>query len=201
MKRAFFVMVLLAGATLAAQVKAPATPQKRQQVYLGAGVVVTRKLTSDGVKFEPTSAANYELSYRYCVLKHFAVQGDYDLFLNSQKYQTSGGLKSIATDVHAGTANAVIPFGNPLSKRFESSITFGGGALTFVPRNASGLSSQTVGEFSIGGGDDLLLSHNLRIRLQVKGIMYKAPDFGVKSLHTDKLVQTVMPTLGVVYSF
>lgn len=172
-----------------------------QQIAVGGGIVVARKTTVNGVKYEPTTAGAYEVSYRYRILKHVSVQADYDLFMNTQKYLVGSKLTSIGSDVHAATGSAVITFGNPLSKRFESFITVGGGALIFVPRNEGSLASQTVNQFSVGGGDDYRLTHNLRIRAEVKGLTYKAPDFGLTSIHTTKLVDSVIPTLGIVYTF
>lgn len=194
--------ILFFGSLLCAQ-EAPHTTQTeaRQQVAVGAGVSVTRKTTVNGVKYEPTTAGAYEVSYRYRLFRHLSLQADYDLFQNTQKYLTGTNLTTIGSKVHVATGSAVITFGNPLSKRFESFITMGGGAMIYVPRNDSGLASQTVNQFAIGGGDDFLLTHRLRIRAEVKGLTYKAPDFGYSSLHTTKYVNTVVPTLGIVYSF
>lgn len=203
MKTTFmFAVLALAAVSACAQEEAPyATQGTRNQVYVGGGVAVARKATIGDVKYEPTSAGDYVVSYRYRLTKHISAQGDYDLFINTQKYLVGGDLTSIGVYTHAATGSAVVTFGNPLSKRFESFITVGGGALIFEPRNESNLSSQTVGQFSIGGGDDFLLSRNLRIRAQIKGVIYKAPDFGLSSIHTDKYVQAVLPTIGIVYSF
>ena len=194
--------ILFFGSLLYAQEAPHTSPtEARQQIAVGAGVSVTRKTTVNGIKYEPTTAGAYEFSYRYRLLKHLAAQADYDLSLNTQKYLAGTSLTAIGSDVHAATGSAVIPFGNPLSKRFESFITVGGGVLIFVPRNAAGLASQTVSQFAIGGGDDYLLTRRLRIRAEIKGLTYKAPDFGFSSLHTTKYVSTVLPTLGIVYCF
>lgn len=197
----FTALALAAVSACAQENTPPASQRERNQVYVGGGVVVTRKTTVNDVKYEPTSAGDYEVSYRYRLTKHIAAQGDYDLFINTQKYLAGGDLTSVGVYTHAATASAVVTFGNPLSKRFESFITAGGGALIFEPRNEASLNRQSVGQFSIGGGDDFLLSQHLRIRAQIKGIMYKAPDFGISGVHTDKYVQTVLPTIGIAYSF
>jgi hypothetical protein len=145
-----------------------------QQISVGVGAVITRKTTVNGVKFEPTSAGAYEASYRYRILRHLSAQVDYDFFMNAQKYLASGQQTAIRSQVHVLTGSAVFTFGTPFSKRMQ---------------------------YSIGGGDDFLLTHKVRIRAEVKGLTYKAPDFGFASIRTNKYVNTVIPTLGVVYSF
>jgi hypothetical protein len=197
-----FLLALLTAATLCAQ-EQPHTTQTnpRQQIAVAGGLTVTRKTTAGGIKFEPTSAAAYEFSYRYRLMRHISVQADYDFNRNTQKYLVGSQLTSIGSDVHAITGNAVFTFANPLSKRFESFVSVGGGALLFEPRNQGSQASQVVNHFSLGGGDDLLLTPHLRLRAQVKGLMYQAPDFGLSSIHRDKFVSTVIPTLGIVYSF
>lgn len=197
-----FLGILLGATVLQAQQQSPAlSADPHQQVAVGAGIELTRKTTANGIKFEPTTAGDYEISYRYRFLRHLSAQADYDLFMNSQKYLASGSLTRIDARVHAVTGSAVFTFGNPMSKKFESFITVGGGALIYQPRDAAGLARQTVGQFAIGGGDDYLLTRRLRIRAEVKGLTYKAPDFGLAALHSKKYVNTVIPTLGVVYTF
>ncbi len=199
--------ILLTVTALQAQQQSPALPvgphqaDPHQQIAVGAGIALTRKTTVNGIKFEPTTAGDYEVSYRYRLTRHFSAQADYDLFMNSQKYLAGGNLTRIDARVHAVTGSAVFTFGNPMSKKFESFITAGGGALIYQPRNATGLAQQTVSQFAIGGGDDYLLTPKLRIRAEVKGLTYKAPDFGFAGLRTKKYVSTVIPTLGIVYTF
>lgn len=196
------LLVLFFGTLLHAQEQPHVTQMDlSQQISVGAGAVITRKTTVNGVKFEPTSAGAYEASYRYRILRHLSAQVDYDFFMNAQKYLASGQQTAIRSQVHVLTGSAVFTFGTPFSKRMESFISVGGGALVYVPRDANGLAKQTINQFSIGGGDDFLLTHKVRIRAEVKGLTYKAPDFGFASIRTNKYVNTVIPTLGVVYSF
>lgn len=179
----------------------PAKHDSRQQISLQGGATITRKTTINGIRYEPTTSGDVSFGYRYRFTRWFSAEADYDVFRDTQKYQTSSGITAIGTNIHAASANAVITFGNPLSKKFESFITAGGGVLLYDPHTLANSSYQNRSFFVIGGGDDYLLSKHLRIRAQVQGLTYKAPDFGIASIHTDKYVQTVIPTIGVVWSF
>ena len=74
-------------------------------------------------------------------------------------------------------------------------------------------SQQTKPTFLYGGGLDYqvfslvplirrsTLTHHLALRLQYRGLLYKAPDFKVQNLFTGAREHMAEPTIGVVVKF
>jgi len=83
----------------------------------------------------------------------------------------------------------------------------GGGALVFDPTNNGGslpgVQRQTVGVFVYGGGADFPVPNIRRValRLEYRGLVYNAPNFGLSSLDTGKVTHTAEPSAGLVFRF
>ncbi len=173
----------------------------RQQVTLQGSGVFTRKVTDSGVTYKPTSSVGVLAGYRFNINRWLGVEGDFDGFRNSQKFLTSTSTSRLKANVYAATGSAVISLPNPLTKKFQSFVSIGGGALLFDPQDTSFVPRQTRSVIAFGGGVDIPVSRRIAIRAQAKTFMYKAPDFEVSSLRTDKYVQTMIPSVGIVYRF
>jgi hypothetical protein len=173
----------------------------RQQVTLQGSGVFTRKVTDSGVTFKPTSSGGVLAGYRFNINRWLGVEGDFDGFRDSQKFLTSISTSALKTNVYAATGSAVISLPNPLTKKFQSFVSVGGGALIFYPQDTSLAPRQARNVIAFGGGVDIPVSRWIAIRAQAKNFTYKAPDFEVSSLHTGKYVQTMIPSVGVVYKF
>jgi hypothetical protein len=185
-----------------AQVPKPAENHVlKQQVTLQGGGVFTRKTTNADVTYEPTSSAGVLAAYRYNFTHWLGVEGDYEVFRDSQKLASPSAAFSLKENVQVATANAVISFSNPLTKKLESFITVGGGQLIFDPRDAPSASLLRKNVIAIGGGNDFILSRRLALRVQVESFTYKPPVFASSTLKTNKYVQTMTPTVGIVYKF
>jgi len=179
-----------------------ATEANREQVFvLGSAAIAMQKMTDNGITFKPTSNWSVGGGYRVNITHWLGFEGDYNYFRNSQKFTIGTNTTWIPTDVHAMAGVAAIQFGNPLTKRLKSYITVGYGDLVFKPVQVSLYPTQYRGAILVGGGDDLILSHNLSLRFDVKSYTYKAPDFDLSSLKTDKYTQILLPAVGVVYTF
>jgi hypothetical protein len=48
---------------------------------------------------------------------------------------------------------------------------------------------------------DYRLVRALGLRLQYRGLVYKAPDFGLAALSTDSWTHTAEPSVGLVFRF
>jgi hypothetical protein len=82
----------------------------------------------------------------------------------------------------------------------------GGGVLIFSPitnsTNATfGSTTQTVGTFLYGFGLDYRVAHGLGVRFQYRGLLYKAPDYGVSGISTGAWTHSAEPGLGVAFRF
>jgi len=173
----------------------------RQQVTLQGSGVFTRKVTDSGVTYKPTSSGGVLAGYRFNINRWLGVEGDFDGFRDSQKFLTTTNTTALKANVYAATGSAVISLPNPLTKRFQSFVSIGGGALLFDPRDTSFVPRQARSVIAFGGGVDLPVSRQIAIRAQAKSFTYKAPDFEVSSLRTGKYVQTMIPSVGIVYKF
>src|ERR1700733_1205984 len=75
----------------------------RQQIAVSVGGSITRKITSNGLTYNPTSAGLAEGSYRFNFNRWLGVEADYDYFRNSQKFLTSTNTIRLKSDVHTLT--------------------------------------------------------------------------------------------------
>lgn len=185
----------------AAQAEKAVTNFPRQQVTLAAGGAFTRKVTDSGITYKPTSSGAAMIGYRYNILRWLGVEADYDLFQNSQKFNLANSDFRLQTNVHVATGSAVLTLPNPLTKRIKSDLMIGGGAMIFNPRSSGIEALQIRNTIAIGGGMSVPVTRHIAIRAQAQTFLYKAPDFSNTSLHTNKYVQTMVPTAGVVFSF
>jgi len=197
------VALILACSSLRAQATYTAERAARQQVAISVGGSITRKISNNGLTYDPTSAGLAEGSYRFYFKHWLGAQADYDYFHNSQKFATSTPASAfrLKSDVHTLTGGAVINLPNPLTKRFTSFLYVGGGEMFFVQPNATSFESQMVPVITFGGGVDVPFSRHIALRLQGKNYLYKAPEFGTGAPKLDKYAQTLVPTAGVVFSF
>jgi outer membrane immunogenic protein len=97
--------------------------------------------------------------------------------------------------LHAGGDRKVDPF-----------LLGGGGALVFSPIASSananfGSTTQTTGAFLYGMGFNYRLAHGFGLRFQYRGLIYKAPDFGVSDISTGSWSHSAEPSVGLTFHF
>ena len=84
----------------------------------------------------------------------------------------------------------------------QDSVTFllaGGGALVFKPTaNDFGATTQAKAAFLYGGGIDYNLTRVVGLRLQYRGLVYGAPDFGLVGASTGA-GHLAEPSVGLVF--
>lgn len=188
-------------ASLRAQASFAGEHAARQQLAITVGGSITRKITNNGVTYDPTSAGLAEGSYRFNFNRWLGVEADYDYFHNSQKFLTSTSAFRLKSDVHTVTSGAVVYLPNLLTKHFQSSLYVGGGEMFFIQPHATSFKSQMVPVIAFGGGVDVPLSRHLALRFQAKNYLHKAPDFGAGAPKLEKYAQTLVPTAGVAFRF
>ena len=95
----------------------------------------------------------------------------------------------------------------PMYRRIRPFLTVGGGAVIQTPVTTPLLTGEQPGTetspaFVFGFGANVPnFYHHIGMRLQYRGLEYKAPDFGVLSLNTHHSRTTQEPTLGFYYRF
>ncbi|NYF78587.1 outer membrane protein [Granulicella arctica] len=184
-----------------AQAIETATRTPRQQVSVQLGADFTRKVTDAGITYKPTSSGAAEVGYRFNINRWLGAEGDFDFFRDSQKFILSSTTASLKTNVSVATGSVVINLPNPITKRFKSFATVGGGAMIFNPTGTDFTAVQSRNVIAFGGGADFPVTRHIAIRGQAKTFLYKAPDFKMSDLHTSKYVQTMVPSVGLVFSF
>lgn len=187
------VLLALGLSSLAQEIKHEITVQ-------GSGFF-TKETDSNGISSRPTYSGGVMAGYRYDINHWFAAEADYDYFSNSQKFVSPTGFAQLQNNVNAVTGVAVAKF--PLVfHRFAPYALAGGGGIFFHPRNTiASLDTQTEGAFVYGGGFDTGLMRHVDLRLQYRGFVYKAPDFGTSSLHVDSFTHSAVPSAGFVFKF
>jgi outer membrane immunogenic protein len=156
-----------------------------------------------------SNSAGLLATYRFSVTPKNAAELNYGLTRNSQYYSATSGFTgsqsfyAIQSNIHEATADYVF---RPLKLgRLSPYALVGGGALIFVPTGYSYGTNleekQTKGAFLYGVGSDFRVARNIAVRLQYRGLVYKAPDFQVAGITTGSSGHLAEPSLGVVLHF
>ena len=157
----------------------------------------------------------YRFSDRNSVILNYAHTAD------SHIYFASPLTYRINTTI--GEYSAAYVFSFHESKKFEPFAFAGAGALVFYPSYSNNYingvqtylpaSSQTKPAFLYGGGLDWKVfsilplvrrssvTNHLALRIQYRGVVYKAPDFKVQNLFTGARGHLAEPSLGFVVKF
>jgi opacity protein-like surface antigen len=174
----------------------------------GAGVFSKTSTSSNGtVTLKPTSSGAILATFRYCFNRMHGIEGNIGHTINSQVF-------FIPPDnyrIHAGVTeySGAYVFSPFQTARIEPFLFGGAGALRFNPdktyidgfQSAFGASKQTSLAFLYGGGADYHLWRFLALRLQYRGLIYKAPNFTVPILFTGAKGHMAEPAAGIVVKF
>jgi len=176
----------------------------RSQLSVGFTGDFSRQSSGNGIVLDPTDSGGFLATYNFFYWQRQAIELNYGHTSNSQNY-TFGGLSSpLNASIHEFTAAYVFaPF---RARKFSPYLMAGGGALAFDPKNAAntvtpGAGSQTRGAFLYGAGVDYKLLRHVALRLQYRGLGYKAPNFGVSALSTGGWGHIAEPGVGIVFNF
>jgi outer membrane immunogenic protein len=164
---------------------------------------------SDGNSIAQTASnsGGFLASYRFSFGSFSAVELNYGYTRNDQNYNFGIPIISsstIQTDVHEATAAYVLtPRG---SGRLKPFVLGGGGALIFNPINNCnssflGAETQARGAILYGAGVDYKLFGGVGLRLQYRGLFYKAPDFNVPGFSTGTWEHMAEPAAGLLFRF
>jgi hypothetical protein len=163
----------------------------------------------NGVTQTPSNALGGLATYRFRINDLSSVEANYGLTRNTQYYSTTSVLTgaptffNIQSNISEATADYVLtPW---RSGRVSAFLLGGGGVLIFNPTGNSygttAAGTEIKGAISYGGGADYRLLKNIALRVQVRGLVYKAPDFYVSGLTTGVIGNLVEPSVGFVFRF
>jgi len=185
----------------------PAAAQVEQASQIniqGTGLVV-KDTDSGNMSQETTKSGGLLVGYSYQFTKWGGVEGNYGYTQNTTNTFGSFGQSSIRTDFHEVTGAFVAHI--PMNVRHMRPYALaGGGALVFRPtddakRMNSGIDQQTKATFVYGGGVNFDIVRQFGVKAEYRGLVYKAPDFGLSSLNLDKITHLAQPSAGVYFRF
>jgi hypothetical protein len=190
-------------------------------VSLGAAAVFSKKSSGNGTTLTPTNSGAVLVTGRFRFSARNSVELNYSHTANSQIYFSAPLTYRIHTTISEYSGAYVLSFLQ--SERAEPFVFVGAAAVAFYPSytgdtiNGVGTSipasQQTKPAFLYGGGVDYHifsrlplirrspLTAHLALRLQYRGLFYKAPDFKVQNLFTADRGHLAEPSVGVVVKF
>jgi hypothetical protein len=193
----------------------------RYEISLGGSAVLSKQSTGNGTVLTPTNSGAVLITGRYRLSEHSSIAINYSHTSNSQIYQAAPLTYRIQNTIAEYSGAYVFSFHE--SAKLEPFVFAGAAGLVFYPsynfNYINGVqtylpaSQQTKPAFLYGGGFDyrvfsLLplfgkspLANHLALRLQYRGLVYKAPDFRVQNLFTGARGHMAEPSVGFVVKF
>jgi hypothetical protein len=181
--------------------------EMRSEISVQGAGFFTKDSKGQGTLQQDTQAGGVLTGYRYRINHWVSAEAAYGWNRNSQLFSTPAGSARIQADVHQATGGLVLNL--PAPRRFKASpyVLAEGGALVFNPtsggRSLLGADRQTVGTFVYGAGADFPIPLMMRValRLEYRGLVYNAPNFGIRGVDTGAVTHTAVPSVGLVYRF
>lgn len=178
-------------------------------VSLGYGGVFSKTSTASlgSVTLKPTTSGAILATFRYRFNPMHGIEVNLGHTSNSQVYSVPPDTFRVKAGITEFSIAYVL---SPLHTKRIEPVVFGGvGSLRFSPGNQYidgflspfGASNQTALTFLYGGGADYRLWRVFALRLQYRGLIYKAPDFRVSSLFTGGKGHLAEPSAGIVLRF
>jgi outer membrane immunogenic protein len=199
MKKMMLIGALLLGSTVGY------AQESRQDVSLSGFAPLAPNVHGNGVNpMSTTITTGILASYRYMVTPRSALELNYGFAQDTMKYLTSsivnGQVHTRAQEVTAAyvyTRN----YG-----RYNPFLEGGVGAMIFSPIRDNGThqldakQNTNIGAL-FGGGVAYELSPSFDIRVEYRGFLTKAPDFGKTEFKANRYYVMSMPTVGFAYHF
>jgi Outer membrane protein beta-barrel domain len=193
----------------------------KYEVSLGGSAVFNMQSTGNGTVLTPTNSGAFLISGGYRFSEHSSVEINYSHTTNSQIYFASPLTYRIQGTISEYSGAYVFSFHQ--SKKLQPFVFAGAAALVFYPsyslNTINGVqtyipaSQQTRPTFLYGAGFDYAvfsrvpivrrfsLVDHVALRLQYRGLVYKAPDFKVQNLFTGDRGHMAEPSAGIVVKF
>ena len=195
-----FAILIMAVAALA--------QENRYDAGIGVSEVFSRSSAGNNTTLKPSTSPGFWLTGRVRFTAHSAISLTYSVTNNSQKYFSAPFNYRIQCRVSEFGGAYMFSFHE--SAKLEPFIFGGAAALVFNPDSTTlnDVSAsipavrQTKPALVYGGGADYRVrGHWLAVRLQYRGLVYKAPDFGVQNLFTGAYGHLAEPSAGVIVKF
>jgi len=118
-----------------------------------------------------------------------------------QPFVEGGGGLVIFVPGNYGGGTTASGAGNLSNSGGSSQLAYVGAANSLYGGAVSALQTQAKGMFAYGVGTDVPAFSRVNFRVEIRGLAYKTPDFGVTALQTNAFTFIYEPSLGVAYRF
>lgn len=201
--------LLSAAVVLAVVACAPAQDNGRFSLGLSYTGVFSKTSASsvNSTTLKPTTSGGVLGTFRYHFNHKNGIEVNIGHTNNSQVYTIPPDTFRVGTSIAEFSAAYVL---SPLhGKRLDPFFLAGGGILRFGAGSqyidgflsAFGAKNQTAPAVLYGGGVDYRLWRSLALRVEYRGLIYKAPDFSQTRLFTGAYGHMAEPTAGLVFKF
>lgn len=184
---------------------AAAAQESRSEFSLQGTGFFTKSSLNNGITYDATETGGFLGTYRYHFNHWLSVEGAYGFDRNTQKYSLSSGELRIQSNINQTTAALIVGLPAAAKRRISPYMLLGGGALIFDPvsnqvNTVAAASSQTKGAFVYGAGMNYAILRRVSLRLEYRGLVYNAPDFGF-GLTQNSITHTAEPSAGLAFRF
>jgi outer membrane immunogenic protein len=189
--------------TLILSAAAGLAQESRQDASVSATGTFAPQVNGNGVQMNTQPFLGFLGSYRYMLTPRSALEVNYSFTQNQQNYVTSFLTGQIHQRQQELSAAYVY---NMNFKRFNPFLEGGVAGMFFSPirdfqtTSLDAKRSTNIGAL-FGGGVAYELSPSFDIRVEYRGIVVKAPNFGLDNFKTNRYEVISMPALGVAYHF
>ena len=192
------IAVLLGGSAAAQEARSEIGLQRYRLLYHG----------HDGPRYHSTKHEYRRLSCRLPVFfqplagsrRRLRLRPEHSRVFCSCRIRESSGQYS------SGDRRLCLPRTGARAFRFSPYLLAEGGALIFDPTgnafaSVAAAQRQATGVFAYGGGADFPLFRHVALRAEFRGLVYRAPNFGLATLNTNAITHKAEPSAGIVFRF
>jgi len=195
-------MMLLGALLLSAS--AGFAQESRQDVSISGTALWSPNVNGNAVQMYSTVTGGILASYRYMLTPHSALEGNYQFSQNSTRYV----LSSLPNGrVHTRNQEVTAAYVYSLNFRnFNPFAEVGVGTIFFSPIKDYGTTlldtkrTTSIGAL-MGAGVAYELSPSFDVRVEYRGMLVKAPNFGLDNFKTGRYEFVSTPAIGVAYHF
>jgi opacity protein-like surface antigen len=179
--------------------------ESRQDASVSVIGVFTPEVNGNAVKLTTTTTVGFLGSYRYMLTPRSALELNYSFAQYTSRYSTSF-LPNVRIHTRQQEVTGAYVYNFRNYRNFNPFLEAGVGGLIFTPIRDYGTTNfdtkqnTNIGAL-FGGGVAYELSPSWDIRVEYRGFVVKAPDFGLTNFKTNRWEVISLPALGVAYHF
>ena len=197
------VVTFLCSVLFLLTINATAQEGGRMQVSLLGTGFFTKESNQRLISERVSESGGFRVGFRYNLTRWISADVDYGRNRITESYFTST-LSRVQSDAHQAMGGFVVNL--PFFPKLKPYLLAQGGAIVFEPTggrfsSVAGAQSQARGTFGYGGGVDYPLLKYLALRAEYRGLVYSAPDYGLRGLSVDAWTHTAQPSAGIVVRF